>query len=748
MKTLLSKVTFMLAVIALQGVAAADETGSQSQPKRLPLNQPSDLKQFLSVAVDPYGAFAEHRDKWNEVFTAYRVQFLDRATAFNDVNFRDEVDGATIKKAQEQGVYTGANFTQNPIEATSEWGFSNKYYRLLSPSDRWRNPAGVFSANPYQAAGSRDLRGEVIYAEGSARAPGLFPNSRVAMSIFSGYWLDYQKDSIAYALQNGIDAINIDSPQQTLLGLRGDFSDWGVRAFQQHLLHEVSPEILKSWHIADVSKFDVKVYFGSLQRMGKVPAATLANPIIREWVLFNQLSEIGFHRQLKDHATACGVNLGKQFVPYYGNLFMGHPKSPLSIANPSVLLGQVMDVILIESVPAIPPLRLTTLHKLGLAMGNYEKPVWSLHEPYCGYDFEQPLPLTNGSHYEKLSQLYMAETFAAGAVPEIDLGGWPGLKNAHTLSVTPEADILPGVKSFLDFVIDHRQWFTASQPHNDVALVYSVPSFLWNDVPLWQKYPRDHQVAFMAFGRAMEEGHVPYDVVIFGHPRLWDDTRSMARLANYRTIVFPQVDCVSESQWQAVERFVRAGGHLIVGGNLPETASRNENYNPRAGDSLETLQKQPGQGAVETVPMDVLQLFYQNSIENATYAPALRQAILQPLGTNLFLRTDVPACVGINVFTSTNIWILHLVNHQYQPGNDSIPPVDGFSVSLRLPPKTTIRKAYWFDASENVAHELEFTRSGEDVVFRAPPLKVWNLIVLEEGNVSLPPKDKVKASVN
>ena len=221
---------------------------------------------------------------------------------------------------------------------------------------------------------------------------------------------------------------------------------------------------------------------------------------------------------------------------------------------------------------------------------------------------------------------------------------------------------------------------------------------------------------------------------------LVDDARSLARLANYRTIILPQVDCVSETQWQAVERFVRAGGRLIVGGNLPEIASRNENYNLRIGGGLEALQKQLGQGGVGTVPMDVLQQFYRSAIENATYAPALRQAILQPLGEDSLLRTDAPACVGINVFTGTNVWILHLVNHQYQAGNDGIPPVDGFSVSLHLPPKTTIRKASWFDASENVAHELALTRSGEDVVFRAPPLKIWNLIVLEEGNASPPPK--------
>jgi hypothetical protein len=505
------------------------------------------------------------------------------------------------------------------------------------------------------------------------------------------------------------------------------------------LRQTVALETVRSWHIADVSQFDVKQYFRSLQQMGKVPAATLANPIIREWVLFNQLSEIGFHRQLRDHAAACGAKLGKRFVPYYGNLHMGHPKAPLCIANPSVLLAQVMDVIQIESVPAVPPLRLTTLHKLGLAMGGYEKPVWSLHQPYYGYDYEQALPLTNGNHYERLLQLYMAETFAAGAVPEIDLGGWPGMKNARTLSVTPETDILPGVKSLLDFVANHRQWFTASQPHNDAALVYSIPSFLWNDVPLWQKYPRNQQVAFMALGRAMEEGHVPYDVVIFGHPRLWDDARSVARLANYRTLIFPQVDCVSESQWQAIGRFVRAGGRLVVGGDLPEAASRDENFNPRAGGSLDALRKQPGQGAVGTVPMDVLQNFYRSAIEKATYAPALRQTVLQPLGANSFLRTDAPAHMGINVFTSTNTWILHLVNHQYQSGNDSIPPEDGFSVSLRLPPKTTIRKASWFDASENVAHELELTRSGEDVVFRAPPLRVWDLVVLEAESASQPP---------
>ncbi|MGA2797170.1 MAG: hypothetical protein ABSE63_06320 [Thermoguttaceae bacterium] len=372
MKTILSKATFILVIVAIHCVATTgDEIGSQPQLKWLPLNQPSDLKQCLSVAVHPFNDFAKHRSKWEEVFAAYHVQFLDRATGLNDVNYPAGVDKRTLEQTRGCQVRTGSYFTQSPGEFAANWGFKQLYYSKLHDDARWHDIRGVAGDDPYEIAAGRDLQGHILHTEGKVRT---------TMSLHCPDWVQYHKLSIEHVLEFGMDAIDIDSPQQvaSYTGGPGDFSDWGIRAFQLHLRQAVTPEKAKSWGIADISKFDVKQYFLGLQRTGKASANALANPIIREWVLFNQLSEIDFHRQLKDHAAVCGAKLGKKFVPYYGNLHMGHPKNPLCIANPSVLLGQVVDVIQIESVPAVPPLRLTTLHKLGLAMGNYEKPVWSL----------------------------------------------------------------------------------------------------------------------------------------------------------------------------------------------------------------------------------------------------------------------------------------------------------------------------------------------------------------------------------
>ena len=63
--------------------------------------------------------------------------------------------------------------------------------------------------------------------------------------------------------------------------------------------------------------------------------------------------------------------------------------------NQSVLLGRSVDIIQLETIPPTPPKeRAMTTYKIGWAMGDYEKPVWSLHQPFYGYDFEPPLDLT------------------------------------------------------------------------------------------------------------------------------------------------------------------------------------------------------------------------------------------------------------------------------------------------------------------------------------------------------------------
>jgi hypothetical protein len=564
------------------------------------------------------------------------------------------------------------------------------------------------------------LHGGQVYAEGTAR---------MAMSIFSPYWLDYQKASIAYVLSHGVDAIDIDSAGQVggFYGMRGDFSDWAVKAFRDHLRNQVACGRLHLPDTLQIDTFDIKAEFQKLLTTAKNPDQLLNKPLIKEWVIFNYSTLQDFHRSLNAYAKEYGLKTGKSYVPYYGNLCLGDQLYPLAIANPSVILGPCMDVIQVENAPAVPPLRLTTLHKLGMAMGDYQKPVWSLHSPYSSDSYESKFALHPDHPYEALLQIYIAECYAAGVIPEIDLGGWS--VERQTLFIKPDCTPLIGLIPYFDFVFNHQDLFLDVEPYNKVALVYSVPTFTWNDLPQFQKYLGLYRTTFLGLGRAMEELHIPYDVLIFGQAGLWDDADSLNRLSKYHTIVLPLIDCISDEQTKALEKFVASGGKLLITEDRQTTACRKEDYSLRDRGALDDLLKQKSK--VRTVAADAVNRYCENSINSAREDAFGREIIRRAVGQAEQLQTDASPRIGINVFRQKHRTIIHLVNHDYVKDTDAVPSRGPFFVKIVPAEGSNQAKVRYFSPELNEPMLLESQSSGSTVSIQVPYLKVWAIIVIE-----------------
>lgn len=717
----------------LAGQAATNGTS----PVGIVLKSADDLSQIRFVGVHPFNEFAKHRSNWDAVFRAYHIQVLDRATALNDVDYKTELDRDTISVTRKLGIIPVSYSTQNPGEFAKDWGFTGKYYAHLPADQRWANAQGVTQSDPYASSGGRDFNGSLLYAEG---------NVRVRMSICSPHWLDYQKQSIRHALNNGIDAIDVDSPQlgASVWGT-GDFSDWSLQAFRGYLQSEYGPEVLQSWGVEQSSSFDYKSY---LQRQytnsaimnkhgdGQPFFSTspvdrpLVDPVVRAWVKFNYRSLLDFHRKLNTYAKEYGRTIGKQYVPYFGNLHIGHPWDPFGIANASIVLGQVMDVIQVESAPAAPPLRLTTIYKTALAMGGYAKPVWGLHQPYYGFDGEPKIPIQDGRSYENLLKLYIAETYAAGAVPEIDFGGWPGMPSPRGLFVTQDGAVLPGIRQYLDFVWKHRDLFENVKSQSEVCLIYSIPTFMWHDQPLWGiGYHAEQRPAFVGFARAMEEAHIPYDVAIFGHPDFWDDADALKSLERYKVMVLPLVDCLSDSQIEAIRRFVLAGGRLIMAGD--STGVRDGDYVLRDSPPLERLIRNPGKGIIRFVDMDVLKRYYQHSVSEAHYDPADREMIIHAFGSDRQVLCDDHQTVGVNVVGRPGSTILQIINYDYDCYSDTFTPKRDMRLAVRVtsPDKITDVELLSPETGELV-ERLPFVAKEGRISFTVPKLAIWDMVVI------------------
>ena len=203
---------------------------------------------------------------------------------------------------------------------------------------------------------------------------------------------------------------------------------------------------------------------------------------------------------------------------------------------------------------------------------------------------------------------------------------------------------------------------------------------MWHDQSLWGIWHEEQTAAFVGFARAMEESQIPYDVLIFGHPEVWDDAEALDSLSRYKTVVLPFVDCIDDAQLEAIKRFAEAGGNLIAAGAVPV---RDEDYVLREEPTLTQANVPPGK--LKIVPLSTLTEYYQNSIRDAHFDPDNRKRIVSPFENAWQVTTNASQDVGINIFNRGSRTIVHLVNYAYDAETDQIEPKKNITLKIRVP---------------------------------------------------------------
>ena len=183
--------------------------------------------------------------------------------------------------------------------------------------------------------------------------------------------------------------------------------------------------------------------------------------------------------------------------------------------------------------------------KLAHASGRYEKAVWVRGGLYDnnrkaedGHSFRMRL------YGQVFQDLVHGEAFANGGVRVFNL--------ANEGAPPPEPDFekrLPFYERFSDYaelIHQHRGALQDRDNAAEVALVYSMPTQFWENFSPLRISSTDVFARYVGWARLLEETHVPYEVIIFGHSELFPDGRMLDRLSRYRTIILPGATCMSE----------------------------------------------------------------------------------------------------------------------------------------------------------------------------------------------------------
>jgi hypothetical protein len=230
---------------------------------------------------------------------------------------------------------------------------------------------------------------------------------------------------------------------------------------------------------------------------------------------------------------------------------------------------------------------------------------------------------------------------------------------------------------------------------------------------------------FLGYARALEEGHLPYDVIIFGHPELWDDTAMLSQLSKYNYLILPYIDCISDRHLQAINSFVTNGGILIAVGGPDFLATKDEDHALRDGPGLTNIALNPGNGRVVFIQETKVTNFY-NFRDNLS-------ELTLPFSENVFIVTDAPPEVGLNILEQNGRILVHLVNYDYSFNEDTFRGKKDIRIKLRISEVCYIKLISPEIEEKNI---LQFSVEGNYTTFTVPELKVWDVIVIEKSGYS------------
>jgi hypothetical protein len=684
-----------------------------------------------------YGVFSQNQSGLGPVAQWYGMEFGHNAAGGQsppDAGVRTRIIDAVHMTGGRSGAWV------NYYIASGAAGQFRMYYNQLSTADKWRFPNGTIMEDAIEGGSGRLFNGSLL-----GNKDPMYPGE-VYFDPSNPYWLNFTEKRILSAIDSGVDAIYQDNLVISPLNIQGDFGypgSWFDYNFDKFLSAKFSAVELASMGI-DPSGFRFANYLAShyvvqgIDPTGVVSFQNIAqvrqDPIVKDWLLFQHMAQVNFTCSVYAAINQRATSLGKS-IPYYGNMGTG---GDIYTAQALSLLP-CQDVIGIESSErAFYPPYGSRLLGVGVALagGNYTKPIWNFaNYPPGFYPWTQSAHL-QGQHWvgpfpadlSTLFQLQVASGFASGSINMLSF--YTGLNQSTSagerlLFGNERYTILP----FVSFTRDMKSLLLNNQPAAKVALIWSQPSFYWNYIPAFGVWP-DEQDDVQGWSHLLESHHVPYDVVIFGEPGLFNDSQQLARLGQYDLVVLPNVEVLSNAQIQSLQEYLAHGGRLIISGNF---GGYDTNYDLRSLDDAGLRRiTSSSQWILEPVGAE-----YWNDLVKGADASAVESRMWSVLKSSLLspqLETNAPPRVLVNVVSQPSIGrqLVHLVNMQYGANltRDWVTDVANVTVSLKTNPNLLARGVFLVTPESNEPIPLSVTQEGGYARFTVPHLHVWAIVVI------------------
>ncbi|MGM9668347.1 MAG: hypothetical protein ACI3VZ_01155 [Faecousia sp.] len=575
----------------------------------------------------------------------------------------------------------------NPTDYYGLNEFSNgKFDGLFRTSLKDYYPNGIINSdgevvtNLQEEVAARTWRGEPVHAgwvEVVNHSKTCYQTCRN-----NPVWRDYLKKIMALQIDAGVAGIQLDEAELpiTSMGAGGCFCKDCKKQFREYLKERRKAHTLNESLYAgiDLETFDYQQYVldGGYDHPND-------SPLMRDYYEFQMRAVKKHFTELVDFARDYARRTQNREIWLSGNFFTCMP-----VYYP---FENTVDVVITEMDHTL--FRQPHWYRYISGFSN-TKPVVVAENPYGGIVPQLVEQLNRGKGYD-LYRLLQLEASVYGCNMSVPYGGWMG--NTIKTGFWPPRDVTEQIQTFL---ADHDELYS-KESGAKILVPYSFPSYYWREVTkkgggdqftdvnssilyytsLDQESEDASRLPFWDVSKYLSEQQVIYDVRMFGDDDLRPDPVSAEDWKQYELIILPECDYLTDNQCRELERYVLAGGKLMLFGR---TAENHPGW-------AEKMAAYPGVTLVSNPDSrrEAMKMF------DMAFAPinaGIAQAVLH--GKNPGdLRN-----VGIHFHKNGEKSSIHLLNYQYNAASDRVETIPGLVVEARVEEDVTGAVVYDLDS--------------------------------------------------
>ena len=320
-------------------------------------------------------------------------------------------------------------------------------------------------------------------------------------------------------------------------------------------------------------------------------------------------------------------------------------------------------------------------------------------------------------------RIWAAEAAAHGGASPCFHAGPPRLEGEETTRIAPE-DYFGPVIRYQRFVAEHEDLLHPASPISQFGLVYSRRAE--------REGEEDYLDALKRISEWLEDAHVLYDL-------LFDDELT-ERADEFPTLILPDIRRLADTEIDAVQRHVEAGGALVVAGatGTMDADGRAREPHPLFTGSTgsvfrwESTDWQPEIKKLRTLPGEPEMPVYPH-LSEATEGQALISRLDELCG-GFWLRTDAPWSVRARAWRAEDVAAIpvHWINyHQDEATAIEIPiPTGPIRADLRLSKGARVSRVEWVYPEMKEPLLLDYQVTDGRVSFDIPRLIVYGISVI------------------